>query len=255
MKRTNILFSLLVICLMAGSIYSQPKLTINVVGGYSAPLQDFKLYDFTGDIMKDTVPENFPYKMKTGFSFGVDGKLAIGKKGNFRVVFGAMYNMFSNSGTINDSAAGTYTLKLKMHVLTISLGGEWAFMPSKHKINPFVGLDITGNFFGGTITPQTNGVDTYKSETRIGIQPGAGIDFVLSKQVGAVLGVKYHLMNLIGAGADDPSQVAPNEVDLGDKPHTLADGTTSTSKHLSYFQVYAGVSFYFGAPKTSTMKK
>jgi len=243
MKRTNILFSLLILCLLAGSIYSQPKFTINLTGGYSAPLGDFKQ-------PLDTVPEGFPYMMKSGINFGIDGKLAIGKKGNIRVVFGANYNMFKNSGT---TVVGQFNPKINIFV--ISLGGEYAFSPSKSKINPFIGLDFTANFFSGSFDlpgdPHTN----MKSETRIGIQPGAGIDFALSKNVGAVLGLKYHIVNLIGAGADNESQIAANEIDLGDKPHTLADGTTSKAKTVSYIQVYAGVSLYIGAPKRTMKNK
>ncbi len=242
MKKYQFLLIILAsLLIMSGKIYSQPKFTIHVTGGYSAPLGDFKQ-------PLDTVPEGFPYMMKTGFNFGIDGKLALGKKGNFRVVLGATYNMFSNSGT---TPVGDF--HPKVNILVISLGGEWAFSPTK-KVNPFLGLDFTGSFFNGSFDLPNDPHTKLRSETRIGIQPGAGLDFALSKNVGAVVGIKYHIVNLLGAGADNESEIAANEVDLGDKAHTLADGTTSTAKTVSYFQAYGGISFYFGAPKR-TMKK
>ena len=89
---TSILFALCI--LITGSLIAQPKLTIHVTGGYGLPLGDFKV-DVPTTTRVDA--DNFPFSTKQDIVIGADGKLAIGKKGNFRAVFGVSYNMFSNN--------------------------------------------------------------------------------------------------------------------------------------------------------------
>jgi outer membrane protein W len=265
MKRLSVLLLILVLGLI-NTAYSQPKFTVHLTGGYGVPLGDFKV-DIPTDPTKRLDADDFPYYTKQLINVGLDGKLAFGKKGNARVVFGVAYNMFSNNtdaATMRIDTNGTLgqvNFKPKVNVLSISLGGEWAFMP-KGKVNPFVGLDVVGNFFSGKFqfgqSVFTKGAMrtelAMKSETRIGLQFGAGADFMLSKNVGAVVGIKYHMINPLGKGADNEAEVAADEVDLGDKEHVRDDGTTSPNKNLSSFMGYVGVSFYFGAPKTTVKK-
>lgn len=249
------------------SALAQPKVTLHLTGGYGVPLGDFKV-TVPSDPTKRLDADDFPYYTKQLINFGADGKLAFGKKGNARVVFGLTYNMFSNNvdGTFRIDTAGIGTLgqvgfKPKVNVLSINLGSEWAFMP-KGKVNPFVGLSIAANFFSGKFefAKQVYTKGAYrtelkmKSETRIGFILDGGVDFMISKQVGAVVGIKYHMINPLGKGADNESEVAADEVDLGDKEHVRDDGTTSPNKNLSSINGYVGVSFYFGAPKTVKKK-
>jgi outer membrane protein W len=267
MKRISVLLIILAISLsFVNNTYSQPKFTINATFGYGVPIGDFKV-----DLPPlGTRPDAdfFPYYTKQLLSFGADGKLAIGKKGNFRATVGFSYNMYTNNAdatfrtaapdTAGVAPTGTVNFKPKVTIISVSLGGEWAFLP-KGKVNPFVGASIAGNFFGGNFTfgqpvfvkgaMRTEPMDM-KSETRIGFIFDAGVDFKISKSVGAVIGAKYNLINPIGKGADVESEVGPNEIDLGDKEHTLDDGTLSPNKTLSSIMGYVGVSFYFGAPKT-----
>lgn len=255
-----------VLILLTGSIFAQPKLTIHVTGGYGVPLGDFKT-EVPSTTRADA--DWFPYYTKQLINFGIDGKLAIGKKGSFRVSLGAGYNMFSNSTDAMfrpDSNSGspliTTTFKPKVNIISIYLGGEWAFMP-KGKVNPFIGAGFAANFFGGSFDfggksvfvkgAQRTGPMDMKSETRIGIYFDGGIDFMLSKNVGAIVGVKYHLINPIGKGSDAEEEIGPNEIDLGDKEHT--EGTdTIPARSISSINGYVGVSFYFGAPKTKVKK-
>ncbi len=258
MKAVKFLFILLVI-ISAGNIYSQPKFTINVFGGYGVPLGDFKT---KVPATERADADYFPYYTKQLINFGADGKLAIGKKGNFRAVFGLTYNMFSSStdamfwSDSNKTILVTSSFKPKVNVLSVFLGGEWAFLP-KGKVNPFVGAGIVGNFFSGKFEfgqsvfvkgAQRTGPMDMKSETRIGILFDGGLDFKLSKNVGAIVGLKYHMINPLGKGADDPSEIGPNEIDLGDQEHT-EDGNTFAARTISSLNGYIGVSFYFGAPK------
>jgi opacity protein-like surface antigen len=271
MKKFNAILLIAVAAYFMNSIatFTQPKVTLHLTGGYGVPLGDFKTEvpptsPLTEDNRADA--DYFPYYTKQLINFGLDGKLAIGKKGNFRVVFGGAYNMFSNSTDAvfridsNNTLAVT-EFKPKVNVFSIFLGGEWAFMP-KGKVNPFIGAGFAANFFGGKFEfgrevrvkgAQRTGPMDMKSETRIGIIFDGGIDFMLSKQVGAVVGLKYHMINPLGKGADDPSEVGENEIDLGDQEHT-EDGNTFPNRTISSINGYAGVSFYFGAPKKIVKK-
>jgi hypothetical protein len=255
----------IIIVLFAGALSAQPKLTLNATFGYGLPLGDFKT-DIPTNERADA--DYFPYYTKQLINFGAEGKLAIGKKGNFRVVFGGTFNMFSNSSDAmfftdpNKIGLVTTTFKPKVNILSIALGGEWAFMP-KEKVNPFVGAGFAANFFSGSFDfggtsvyvkgAQRSGPMDMKAETRIGIYFDGGVDFMLSKHVGAVVGLRYHLINPIGKGSDVAEEIGPNEIDLADQEHT-EDGTTFSARNISSFNGYVGVSFYFGAPKPK-MKK
>ncbi len=262
--KSKILITVLLTGIMfTTNIFAQPKFTIHLTGGYGVPLSDFKT-DVPTTERADA--DWFPYYTKQLINFGADGKLAFGKKGNARVVFGLTYNMFSNSTDAilridTNGTTASVEFKPKVNVLSIYLGGEWAFMP-KGKVNPFIGAGLAANFFSGKFefgrdvfvkgAMRTEPMDM-KSETRIGIIFDGGVDFMLSKNVGAIVGVKYHLINPLGKGADDPSEIGPNEIDLGDQEHT-EDNTTFAARSISSINGYVGVSFYFGAPKTKLKK-
>ena len=265
----KILLPLFVFCiiLLSSQSNAQSKFTIHVFGGYSQPLGDFN-----SDIIPlDTAKDTWPYRLKNGFNIGAVGKLALGKTGNYRLTFGLSFNSFSNEGTVNNvygtttpppsgmytdrsvSSVSTRTFDPKVSLITISLGGEYAFLPNGN-VNPFVGLDITTSFWGGSFkfTPSDTGLYrdwTMKSEARFGLQLGGGCEFKLSKNIGLVAGLKYNFANLVGKGQDDESEIGPNEVDLGDKAHDIYP-----ARSVMYLQAYAGFSFYFGFPKISPKK-
>lgn len=236
------------------SIHSQPKLTINLTGGYNVPLPDFK-----GDVT-DSADRVNTYTIKNGFNFGLAGKYAFDKRGMFRITFGGSYNMFKGEGDyvhINN-----VHIHNKINAITVGLGAEYAFMP-KGKTNPFIGLDLNGNFFSGEYEEEVTSASTtdhndigttttkLKSASRFGVSVGGGVDFAFSKNIGAVIGVKYHLANLVGKAYD--SVAAVGEYNLNDKEFTLNNKTYS-SKNISFIQLYAGVSFYFLQPKKSVKK-
>ncbi len=264
-KMYSLLFIIAVIFSFNAKSFSQPKVTLNITGGYGAPLGDFKV-DVPTDERADA--DLFPYFTKQFWNIGANGKLALGRQGNWRVVFGLSDNMYSNNTSAIFKADSIGTLvttnfKPKVNIFSIILGGEYAFLP-KGQVNPFVGIDMPINFFSGDFTfgqsvyvkgAQRTGPMDMKSETRIGLTFDAGVDFKISKQFGIITGINYNIINLIGKGADNEAEVGPNEIDLGDAEHVLDDGTTSPSKTLTSFNGYLGVSFFFGAPKTTTMRK
>ena len=228
--------------------FSQPQLKLHVTGGYNLPLPDLKGEQTFTTIEKDT------YGMKSGFNAGVDVKYFLGKKRNVGITLGLNSNMFSNN--VDTTLAGTtYTQKNKINTFQAALGVEYNFMP-KGKTQPFLGLALTGNFFSGSskLDPALTGYteSTLKSASRFGLRVGGGLDFKLSKSVGAVLGFIYNMANLIGKAYDSTVVLGSNEYNLNDKEYTVGT-TTMKSRNISYINVYAGVSFYFNEPKK--MKK
>lgn len=227
--------------------FSQPQLKVHVTGGYNLPLPDLKGEQTFTTIEKDT------YGMKTGFNAGADVKYYLGKKRNVGITLGLNYNMFSNN--VDSSVAGTtYNQKNKINIFQAALGVEYNFMP-KGKTQPFLGVAFTGNFFSGSSKTEplpTGGADiTLKSASRFGVKVGGGLDFKLSKSVGAVVGFDYNIANLIGK--DSATSTVTNEVTLQDKEYTSGT-TTMKSRSISYINIYAGVSFFFNEPKKRVRK-
>ncbi|MBZ0204014.1 MAG: outer membrane beta-barrel protein [Ignavibacteria bacterium] len=240
------------ILLMTYTGYSQPKLTINVTGGYSLPLPQLK-----GDITDSTAREGGnSYFMKTGFNLGLTGKYAVDKKGRIRITLGGAFNKFS----VNESYVHTNNVEVhsSISIISGSLGAEYSFTP-KEKTRPYLGLELTGNFFSGkteeivtaaTVTEHGDlgtTTSTLKSASRFGISAGGGVDVDISKKIGAVFGFKYHLANLIGK--DYISSSAAGEYNLNDK-----ENGTVKARNISFIQIFLGFSFSLGHPK-KTVKK
>lgn len=228
------------------TIFSQPQVRIHVTGAYDVPLPDLK-----GDF--DTRADSNSYFIKSGFGFGADGKYYLGKKRNVGITLGLGYQMFKNDADTS-TALGVKNLKNKLNAFTFGLGVEYAFMP-KGKANPFVGAEFTGHFFSGDFEVTSGTVTTkgtLKSASRFGLGLGAGVDIMFSKSIGAIIGGKYHMANLIGK-AYDSTNTSATEYSLNDKEHTVGT-TTVSSRNINYFQIYAGVSFYLNQPKKKTSK-
>ncbi|MEO8512375.1 MAG: OmpW family outer membrane protein [Ignavibacteria bacterium] len=236
------------------SISSQTKYSLSFFGGYSMPLADLK-GDFPDTVGTTLLNFNKSSTLltKSGFNFGVIGKMCIDTLGKAKVTGGFTYNSFTGSKDYPRTGA-LLTYKNKVNIFTISAGAQYSFFPKK-KFDPFVGLDLAANFFSGEIT--ANGDSSFtikrKSEARFGIIANAGLDIKLNKSIGAVIGVKYSLTNLIGKKTDiittsttitDIEQTGSsslNELGLNDE-----ESSNNTSKTLYYLQIYAGITFYFG---------
>jgi opacity protein-like surface antigen len=225
--------------------YAQPKVTINLTWGYDLPLPDLK-----GDIENAQDRQN-TFVMNNGYNGGLTVKFSPTKKGNLRLNLTGKYNGFESS----DFDSNSFIKKSNMKIIAIGLGAEYAFMP-KEKANPFLGIDLTGNFFSGESEGILSGQSftrDLKSATRFGLGIGGGLDFAFNKQVGAVVGVKYHLANLIGKDNDTTGITNTSEYPLVDKEVTIA-GVTIPSKNISYFEFYIGIGFYFGQPAKKVKK-
>ncbi|MBN8585075.1 MAG: outer membrane beta-barrel protein [Ignavibacteria bacterium] len=234
MKKLVALFVILAafLSLNNSTTFSQPQVKVHVTGGYNLPLPDLK-----GEYPADTNS----MLQKSGFNAGADVKYYLGKKRNVGITLSGAYNSFS-SGDISVTGGSFIT---KVNIIAIGLGVEYSFMP-KGKTNPFLGAEFTGNFFSGNYkTMPTGGTETeatMKSASRFGIGVGGGLDFTFNKSIGAVVGVKYNMANLIGK--DSVTSTVNNEYTLIDK-----ETSVTKSKNLSYLQIYAGVTFSFNHPK------
>ena len=234
-----------VIILNSSDTFSQAKFVLNVTAGYSQPVGNFR----NPIELNDTIADQWPYLMKTGYNIGMTGKWSINKTGNFKLVFNLEYEGFKNWGDIysnvyteedgkGSSEPGTVYFLPDVSIIVASIGYEYDFKP-KSSINPFAGLDLTANFFGGNFgsNPSSNfPKNQLKSETRIGIQLGGGVDFNFNDYVGVVCGLKYNMANLFGKG-DFESDISSNQFSLNDN---------AGGRNISYLQFYAGVSFYIG---------
>lgn len=223
--------------------FSQPQLKVHVTGGYNVPLPDLK-----GDLL-DSADQINTLGMKSGFNAGADVKYFLGKKRNVGITLGLTYNSFSNSVD-----TGSLSVKGKLNSFQAALGIEYSFMP-KGKTQPYLGAEFTGNFLSGDGTYTISGVETkrtLKSASRFGIALGGGIDIAFSKSIGANIGIKYQLANLIGKEYDS-TFTSTTEYQLGDKEHTFGT-VTIPSKSISYIQLSAGLTFFFNQPKKVVKK-
>lgn len=246
-KFYSVLFAICILISLNSKTEAQPKLTLEVTAGYSQPMGDFN----NGFGINDTVPNSWPYLMRTGYNIGVTGKYIVNKQKNIKIVLGLNYNGFKNWGDLavtTDNGSGFYSTDTvqflpKVAILALSLGGEYSFNP-KATFNPFAGIDFTTNFFSGSYqsNPSSNFERSQlKAETRFGLNIGGGVDYNISKYVGAVFGAKYCFANLIGKGGE--SDVTSYQVALNDESNGTQD-----ARNISYFQFYAGVSFFFQDP-------
>ncbi|MEO8512373.1 MAG: hypothetical protein ABI543_02310 [Ignavibacteria bacterium] len=226
----------------SGYLYSQPRFTVDVTGGYSLPLPQLK-----GTIDSVNSGSGESYFTKTGFNLSLTGKFAVDKKRKFRVTFGGGYNKFTGAETY--SHTNTIDFHTNISIITASLGAEYSFTP-KEKTAPFVGLEFTGNFLSGkteeTVTASTTtDHDTFgttttnlKSASRFGFAVGGGVDVAFNKSIGALFGFKYNFTNVVGREYSATS--AAGEYNLNDK-----ENGTLKAKNIMYFQIYLGVSFHF----------
>lgn len=253
MKKYFSLLSALLIVLTASG-FAQTKMNLTLYGGYSLPVADLKgnFPDSLGTSFLD-FDRSSSLLTSGGFNIGAIGKYCVDTLGKARLTAGFNYNSFSGSKDYPRSGA-TLTYKNKVNIFTISVGAEYGFLPKK-KVNPFVGLDLAINFFSGKIEGSGDSTFTIqrKSESRFGIVVNGGADIKLNKNIGAVVGVKYGLTNLIGKKTETTttSNLQTDDEETGSSSFRELglndeENTNNKSKSIYYIQFYAGLSFYFG---------
>jgi opacity protein-like surface antigen len=264
------------------SLRVQPMVTVHIMGGYPLPLDDLrgKIREYSldsnggrypvGDTDLSTLfePGESTIGMKGGFDIGADVHIAFGPTGpgkrRLRVVISGGFTSLGHSQEnyhFVDSAGnedpGVSKVDIELKAIRVGLGIEWAFRPWE-TMNPFIGLDLTGHFYSGKTkldpAPASSGYAEreLKSASRFGFAVGGGVDFAFSKNIGAVLGLKYNWANLLGTEYDR-TQTTSTSFALDDKSHTV-DGVERSTKRFSDITFYGGLSFYFGQPVRKTAK-
>ena len=142
-----------------------------------------------------------------------------------------------------------------MNIFTIGVGAEYDFAP-KRPANPFVNVQFTTNIFSGDVSfARTDSTDlsyssTMSSAVRFGAKFGAGVDVKLSKKIGIIIGGSYNFANLFGKGT-----TANTSTTYGLNDAETTSPTVMKARKIAYLQFYAGMSFYFGQPTRTPVKK
>jgi hypothetical protein len=227
--------------------YSQPTATVQFIGGYSLPLGDYsgKFGDTQAMFTGGGNPDSNSYFMRSGFSYGIFIKVPINKKSPFSIKGGVAFNIFGQSKEYQYGNGGGVTATLKQSILGVTLGGEYDFGYRKNKIKPFLGAELSGNFFAGSyIEDYIDSTETYNlnGAFRLGVNIVAGVDMQLHNNIGALIGVKYAFANLVGKKYEADRRPSYN---LNDDSYTV-DNINYPSRNITFLQFYGGMSFYFG---------
>src|SRR5437773_2293090 len=181
---------------------SQPRTSIQFVGGYSIPLGVMKgKFDDNRAIFTNNADSN-TYFLQNGFNFGLNFTHSPFRKfTNFKLLGGINYNRFSQNKDYS-SDTSPVIIKYNLRIFTLSIGAQYSYQTKRSKVNPFVSAEFTVNFYSGvleaTFNTGTPEVSNFNPTSRYGLQLGGGIDFVLGQRVGIITGVKYNMANLIG---------------------------------------------------------
>lgn len=235
----------LVLFLAGNLVYSQPKARVQFTAGYSYPLPDLRgnfgeyYYQWTGNGNPDTNT----FFMKSGINFGFIVKFPFSYKSNLNISTGITFNSFSNSVAYDDTS-GSGDFDLTQSHVGVSLGSEYIFQSKKRKLSPFLGLEVSLNFFGGKLKVNGGAVEYSMNPTiRIGISGGGGIDYELHQNLGLIAGVKYCYANIIGKSYKKDIAFKYN---LNDGEHISDNGVKYPKKNITFLQFYGGMVFYFG---------
>jgi opacity protein-like surface antigen len=208
--------------------YSQPSAIFQFTGGYSMPVGSMRgTFGSTSSTFMVNNPDTNSYYMKMGYGYGLLLKKAFG----------------NTTATISD----------KINITTVSIGAEWSFLPKNRHFCPFAGATFDANIFSGSLTSVLSGTSTsvlvsqtntrnLLSQLRFGISFGGGIDFPIQQNVGAVIGTKYYITNILG------KKFQTNDLlnyGLNDAAHTI-NNVNTPARTIAFFQFYGGISFYFG---------
>ncbi len=243
------LFSSLLLLIVTGTIYSQPSATFHLTGGWCFPMGD--MYGTFGDSASNFTEngDSLTYYFKNGYNYGVNFKKSMGKKGNLRLTGNLNFALFSQTADFFDNQGGEFAVNYTMNIFTIALGGEYCLSPRRGLFNPFAGVELTANLIGGKFETTASDASTSVTNTlnlkqsfRIGVQIGGGIDLQLHQSVGAILGVKYSFVNLIGKSYQ---QAENKQYGLNDASY-YENGYNRPSRNITFLLLYGGFSYYFG---------
>ncbi|MCX7878351.1 MAG: porin family protein [Ignavibacteria bacterium] len=246
-----------ILCLLVGLLFvmndnfSQQKFNISAYGGYSLPVSDLK-GEFPSLSGNEKINFFFHpnYLTSSGYNIGTSFKYTYDSSAKGRLTAGLNFSSFSGKGTYTN-----LSYKNSFNIFTISGGAEF-LLSSSSKTIPFVGAELTANFFSGKVeaTGDTNFTANRKSESRFGLNINGGVEFKISKTSSVVLSIKYCISNMLGRKTESlPSGSGTNDVpedpinfEAREIPLNDAETSFNKSKSIHHIQFSAGISFGFG---------
>lgn len=266
----SILFSQ--ITYRSSSSWKSPFLTIEAAGSYDAPVQDSpgKIGDFFSF-------KNYGTSLGWGAQFNF--KFGVGPEAQYRPYLTLGYaqleghddkTAYINSNWLPNgypltgsqlvqSTNGTSDLILRNPY--VGAGFEYAFTTTDYKKRqwiPFFGVEMVANIITG-VYRQTPTVSTYpnlsgipvtftiKTDVRIGIGLGAGLDMRFTQGFGLVTGFKWKYANLIAKKSD--FLLEENKMNLLDAAAPNLNTYLGNDRNIGYIEIYLGASFYIGKSK------
>jgi len=237
-------FLIILLISLSGTTLSQPKATVQLIGGYSIPLPDLK-GTFGESPGKLTVnSDSNTFFMKSGSNYGLVFKIPVKRKNPVNILGSLSINSFGQKKLYTDTS-GYFEADISLIITTIGLGLEYSFAGKKTAFNPYASFEFTINLFSGQFTTSTGTDPTIlnlNNTIRAGIQATAGIDYVLHNNVGITAGLKYAFANMIGKSS--AQDVRPTYYLNDDDRFDV--GVFYPARKITYFQIFGGISFYFG---------
>ena len=271
MKR---LILILFIVVLSGSSYAQitkaskfkqPKVIIDVYGGYSLPMQDLsgsnngEFYSFSD------------YAASNGINTGIKGKFAVytSPLTQLRLTASVGYNHFWASGNeaydVNVFPAGwpsySYTppgmsvpgeSSIRLNVPDAAIGAEYAFwIDPQLRNNMSVGVEIlmsmiTGRVFN-TKMNQPETFNTLNNNIRFGFAINYSYAARVNENFGFNITAKYAFRNLLGKTAKQSDE--NGYMYLNDGEDTAVNPYLNSSRNIGDLSISAGVSFFIGTKK------
>lgn len=236
---------------------SQTKFNLSLYGGYTLPVGDLdgKFPESIGTTGKIDFLESNNLLTSSGFNIGTIIKYAVDSSGKARITGGLNYNGFAGSEDYIRPSTLIRRFKNTVNIFTVSAGLELSFTPERN-VNPFIGLDITANFYSGKVvgSGDTSFVLNRKAETRFGIIGNFGVNFSINKNLNFISGVKYAVTNVMGKNTEIVNTTNQNfdieeegtSSTINELPLNDSEAGSNRSKTLNYIQFYLGISFNFG---------
>lgn len=228
-------------------MFAQPAATVQITGGYSLPLGDYKgtFGDTRDKFLFGGNPDSNTYFMKSGFNYGIGVKIPINRK-RFPINITGSLSINSFSQAIEYSENNNYVeITLSQNITSFTCGLEYTPVGKKKTFNPYFGAEFTMNLFAGSyLEDYIDSTESFTLENTIrgGVQFNAGVDIVLHNNIGITLAAKYAFANLFGKSYVPDLK---RTYYLNDKEYTL-EGITYPSRNITFLQIVGGVSFYFG---------
>lgn len=249
MKKSGILFTVLILFAFTGAAYSQVSFSIGPAIGVTIP---------SGDYSGTTVDyyNGAKYGLGSGVNFGVLFKAKLPVL-NIRAAIN--YSSLSNSGNSETDKPQSF-VEVKHNLLMISVGPEFKFNLPGSPVTPYAGADLLFTSISGE--SDFRGVARIKSgeavsfsmnsATRLGIGLGAGAELNIGKNYAVDLGIRYNLINLIGKKFEEVAsdERSDSYINLNDEqdPNYSVDPNKhpiNNSRSISTLQFNLGFLFRF----------